>query len=133
MGRRTRGRAGYEPLPSQKCCRQTQLWRALEDEETLPHVRRQINQGSNALGAGMYNMIEGRPLPDVALVQVYEKIFALRRVMAETWMQSPDFDGLRDTPGFRAIPAVKACRLRRYNETPGGTGHQPGSSGCVLF
>ena len=27
----------------------------------------------------------------------------LRRVMAETWMQSPDFDGIRETPGFREI------------------------------
>ena len=27
----------------------------------------------------------------------------LRRIMAETWMQSLDFDGLRETPRFRAV------------------------------
>ena len=181
MGRKAQGRAVYEMLPSQKYCREIQMWWGLEEEEKLPHVRQQIHQGCNALGAGMYNMIEGRLLPDEELILVYEKIFALDRliydgdypysahlhngmaqvysrlgnydaaishlkvaakeavdfdqrpeswrdtsllmgektyfrtdyetadsrpltqVMLESWMQSPDFDGLRETEEFQTI------------------------------
>ena len=81
MGRKAQGRAIYETLPSQKYCKETQIWHGLEEEERLSHVREQINQACNVLGAGMYNMIDGRLLPDDELVKVYEKIFALDRLV----------------------------------------------------
>lgn len=81
MGRRSQGRAIYETLPSLKYCKETQIWKGLDQEEKLPYIRQQINQGCNALGEGMYHMIEGRLLPDEALVKVYEKIFALDRLV----------------------------------------------------
>ena len=81
MGRRRQGRAILDTLPPQEFCRENWNWWGLEEEEKLPHTREQIRQGCNTLRSGLYNLIEGCLLPDQALVQVYEKIFALDRLI----------------------------------------------------
>jgi len=181
MGRRAQGRAVYETLPALEYCKENQIWWGLEEDEKLPHARRLIRQGFSAVSAGMFYLIEDRLLPDADLIRVFERKFALdrliwgevkpksgqhhceiaavyarlnmpdealeqleiaaeavldfdrrpnaktvntlllgnvtihrtdyetadsrplRRIMAETWMQSPDFDGVRETPEFQAI------------------------------
>ena len=181
MGRRAQGRAIYDTLPHIDVSWEQHVWWGLAEDEKLPFARRMIRQGFSSLSAGMFYLIEGKLLPDEELIRVFEKKFALdrliceesrpangqhhcemaevyarlgqedealeqleiaveaalafdrrpeaetksslllgdvtvrrrdwdtadsrplRRVMAESWMQSPDFAGIRETPEFRAI------------------------------
>ena len=81
MGRMAQGRAVYDTLPPMEYCKEMQIRWGLADDERLSGARKLIHQGCNALGAGMYDMIQFRLLPDEDLIQVYEKIFALDRLV----------------------------------------------------
>lgn len=81
MGRKAQGRAIYETLPSMEYSKELQIRWGLEEDERLPAARELIRQGRSALGAGLYDMIQFRLLSDADLIQVYEKLFALDRLI----------------------------------------------------
>lgn len=81
MGRKAEGRRIYETLPSQVFCREIHMWRCLEEDENLPFTREGIRTSFSNLSAGLYNLADGRLLPDAELIGVYEKLFALRDLM----------------------------------------------------
>lgn len=86
MGRKAEGRRVYETLPSQKVCRENQMWWCLDETEKLPFTREQIHTSASNLSAGLYNMTDGRLLPDARLIEVYEKMFALGDII---WDRDP--------------------------------------------
>lgn len=77
MGRREIGRAIYETLPSQKFCKEAQMWWALNEDEKLPFVHNRIQEGYSTLCHGIYLLLSERLLPDEELLHVCEKQLAL--------------------------------------------------------
>lgn len=81
MGRKAEGRRVYETLPSQKVCRENQMWWCLEKDEKLPFIREQLRTSFNNLSGGLYNLTYDRLLPDAQLIEVYEKMLTLGDIM----------------------------------------------------
>lgn len=81
LGRKAQGRAIFESLPPMSLCRENFQWWSLEEEEKLPFVRKRIQDGYDALDAGLYNLAYGDLLPDEELVRVHEKKFLLKQLM----------------------------------------------------
>ena len=77
MGRKELGRAIYETLPSQKYCKEVQMWWALNEDEKLPFVHNRIRAGYSSLCHGIYLLLSERLLPDEELLKICEKQFAL--------------------------------------------------------
>lgn len=57
MGRKELGRAIYETLPSQKYCKEVQMWWALNEDEKLPFVHNGIRAGYSSLCHGIYLLL----------------------------------------------------------------------------
>ncbi len=112
MGRKEMGRAIYETLPSQKHCKEDQIWWALEEEEKLPFTRKSIGSSFHSLYAGLYRLTWGRLLPDEELIKVYDKMQAFLQLMYDgnetdnTWRKANLHCGMAKTYG----------RLGKYKE-----------------
>lgn len=81
MGRKAEGRRIYETLPSQQYCRELHMGRCLDENEKLPFFRKHILTSFSNLSAGLFNLTDGRLLPDAQLISVYQKMFALGDVI----------------------------------------------------
>ena len=111
MGRREIGRAIYETLPSQRYCREAQIWWGLNEDERLPFVYRRIRESYEGLCHGMYLLIDERLLGDEELLQVCQKAFDLEKLI---------FDG--EVPAeWRTVKlhcdmAAVLARLKRFDQ-----------------
>lgn len=81
MGRREIGRAIFEALPSQKYCREAQIWWGLDEEEKLPFVRSRIQEGYASMYHGIYLLLSERLLTDEELLKVGRKLFELQELV----------------------------------------------------
>ena len=110
MGRRAIGRAIFETLPSQKYCKETQIWWALDEEEKLPFIRTRIQEGYAAMYHGIYLLLGERLLPDEELLKVCRKLFALQELV---------FDGKEPvewgTVRNHCTMAALLARLKQYD------------------
>lgn len=110
MGRRAIGRAIFETLPSQKYCKETQIWWALDEEEKLPFIRTRIQEGYAAMHHGIYLLLGERLLPDEELLKVCRKLFALQELV---------FDGKEPvewgTVRNHCTMAALLARLKQYD------------------
>ncbi len=77
MGRREIGRAIYETLPSQKFCKEAQMWWALNEDEKLPFVHNRIQEGYSSFCHGIYLLLSESLLPNKELLHACEKQLAL--------------------------------------------------------
>lgn len=100
MGRKAEGRRIYETLPSQRICKENQMWWCLEEDEKLPFTRKHLRLANSSLRCAMYNIVDGRLLPDAQLIGVYEKMFALGDLMWD-W----------DTAGHQFVLAQIRCGM----------------------
>jgi transcriptional regulator with XRE-family HTH domain len=103
MGRQAKGRAIFETLPSSQYCKENWIWRSLENEEELPHIRQQIAQGYATMRAGIFNLVDDRLLPDEQLIQVYEKIFALDQLLIDGYAMDAQYYHARSRCGMAAV------------------------------
>ncbi len=126
MGRRAIGRAIFETLPSQKYCKETQIWWALDEEEKLPFIRTRIQEGYAAMYHGIYLLLGERLLPDEELLKVCRKLFALQELV---------FDGKEPvewgTVRNHCTMAALLARLKQYDSIllsahPGTVRGRPG-------
>jgi transcriptional regulator with XRE-family HTH domain len=105
MGRQAQGRAILDTLPPAEFCRENWAWWGLTEAEKLPETRRQIAQGYSVLNAGLYNLVEGRLLPDEQLIQVYEKIAALQELLFGDYAMNAHFSHAKTCCGMAAAYA----------------------------
>lgn len=110
MGRREIGRAIFETLPSQKYCREAQIWWGLDEGEKLPFVRGRIREGYAAMHHGIYLLLEERLLPDEELLKVCRKLSDLQELV---------FDGRPPaewgTVRNHCTMAALCARLKQYD------------------
>jgi transcriptional regulator with XRE-family HTH domain len=83
MGRPTEARQVCQQLPSQRFCRENQIWRYVEESEQLAAVQNLIRGGYGNLSAGLYQIMDSRLLPDQDLVMVFETQQALQNLMIQ--------------------------------------------------
>lgn len=83
MGRTAEARRVYESLPSQRFCRENQMWRCLAEDEKLPFTRDLICTSFSNLSCGLWNLIDERLLPDEQLLFVFHKIAALDAILLD--------------------------------------------------
>lgn len=81
MGRREIGRAIYETLPSQKYCRENQIWWGLEEDEKLGFLRRKISKDFSSLSSAMRHLASSGKLSDEESVAVLEKALAVADII----------------------------------------------------
>jgi transcriptional regulator with XRE-family HTH domain len=105
MGRQAQGRAILDTLPPAEFCRENWAWWGLSEEEKLPQTRRQIAQGYSVLNAGLYNLVDGKLLPDEQLIQVYEKIAALQELLFGDYAMNAHFSHAKTCCGMAATYA----------------------------
>ena len=91
LGRKAHGRAIFESLPPMSLCRENFQWWSLEEEEKLPFVRKRIEDAYSALDAGLFNLCYGDLLPDEEVVKVFEKKFALKKLIYDEHWESAFF------------------------------------------
>lgn len=105
MGRIEQGRAVYETLPSQRYCRENNMWWGLRDDEKLPFTRKQIYCNYSGLCGGLYNLAWGRLLPDEKLIKVYEKMFALDELIFDGDYSASNFHFAQNRCGMARVYA----------------------------
>jgi DNA-binding XRE family transcriptional regulator len=81
MGRLGEAKQVCGRLPSQTFCRESQLWRVVPEEERLSAVQAWIRGSYSGLRGALYQLVESRLLPDTALLQVFETLFALEPLL----------------------------------------------------
>lgn len=81
MGRMEIGRAVYESLPSQKYCKENQIWWSLSDDEELPYLRNKIKQDYNALRSSIWLLANSGRVSDEESVMAIKKVFEIEKII----------------------------------------------------
>ncbi len=92
MGRRAKGREIFEMLPSQRWCREANLWWALEPEEKLPYTYKMVMSSYDMLYWAISRFVGARLLPDEQQLQVLDKLQALRGVVWDDVRADAEWD-----------------------------------------
>lgn len=131
MGRREQGRAIFETLPSQRWCREANIWWALEPEEKLPYTYEMVSSSYDMLYWAISRFIGARLLPDEQQLLVLEKLRALRGLIWDDAHPDADWDAAsshfkraeiharlgRYEQAFAGLEAAAAC-ARGFDERP---------------
>jgi len=96
VGRKQQGRALFESLPSIKWCREAHIWWALEDEERLPRMQRNMRNAYSIMQGALYNIISARLLTDEDLIRLFEKKTELDRLLTDGDSPRNKWDNARD-------------------------------------
>jgi len=109
MGRKQRGRALYETLPSMDKCKEQNIWWALEEDEKLPFLREKIRNEYNILSSSVWLLGESGCLSDEESLAVMIKLYDLQDVILDN-QSSPA------TWGEARIPFVMAEICMRLDD-----------------
>lgn len=83
MGRKSIGRAICETLPSQKLCRENQIWWALKENEKLSFLQNKIKQDYESLSTHIWLLATSKKFPDNESLIAIEKLFSLDRLICD--------------------------------------------------
>lgn len=91
MGRKEKGKALYETLPSSEFCKENQIWWSLAEEEELPYLRDKIKQDYRALRSSIWLLATSNRISTEESIIAIEKVFELEKmvydssVTADSW------------------------------------------------
>ena len=92
MGRRAKGREIFEMLPSQRWCREANIWWALEPEEKLPHTYKMVMSSYDMLYYAISRFVGARLLPDEEQLRVLDKLGALQALIWDDACPDAEWD-----------------------------------------
>ena len=81
LGKKEKGRAIYETLPSMRHCKEQAIWWALSEEEKLPYARDFLRKSYEALSYALYRLVKLVSAEDA--LKVIEKTDALDAVICD--------------------------------------------------
>lgn len=79
MGRKETGRKIYETLPSMMWCKERAIWWALDEDEKIPHLRKNIDKAYSFLYTSVSTLAE--LLPAAEGDRVFEKLYTLKELV----------------------------------------------------
>ena len=92
MGRKKIGRAIYETLPSRAFCKEGCIWWALEENEKLPHLRKDVQHHYELLTNQLWRMLSRNELSNDVSVKICEILEELLRLFDDSiikdWSQA---------------------------------------------
>ena len=83
MGRKSMGRAIYDTLPSQRLCRENQIWWALNETEKLSFLRNKIKQDYENLRNYIWLLAASKQISDRASLKAFEKLVSLDNLICD--------------------------------------------------
>ncbi len=97
MGRMETARAIYETLPTQKYCRENQIWWSIPEEKTLSFLHNKVKQDYDLLRSSMWLLASAGGLSPEEAIAVYNKVSELERIAYEEG-NTPDMWGAAKLP-----------------------------------